>query len=185
MKCNSCGFSNNESNKFCSNCGSELHSFKGKSSKTKPKFHLGKKGKNLHSLKSNTPNLKPLWITVGIIIGSILIAISFDLIFHKYPNRNAFAGEVKSSNPAIEAQVTTIASKFICSCGTKECNFTSLESCTCNTAAEEREFIREKLEKNTKPADIVVALANKYGFLKSEFASKYKVDRSEVWNSIK
>ncbi len=183
MKCKSCGFDNDDNNKFCSNCGSELNSLKIKTAKAKPKFYPGKKknNRNIHSLKSNTPNLKPLWITVGVIIVSIFIAISFDLVFHKYPNGERSALETKSSNPVVEAQVNTIASKFVCSCGTTECNFTSLESCTCNTAAEERQLIRTKLEKNEKPDDIVVDLANKYGFLKSEFASKYKVDPGKVW----
>ena len=185
MKCKSCGFDNDDNNKFCSNCGSELHSFKVKNAKAKPKFYSGKKKnkRNIHSLKSNTPNLKPLWITVGVIIVSIFIAISFDLVFHKYPKNESSSVEKKSSNPAVEAQVTAIASKFVCSCRTNECNFTSLESCTCSTAAEERQLIRTKLEKNEKPSDIVVDLANKYGNLKPEFAFKYKVERSRVWNS--
>ena len=185
MKCKSCGFDNDDNNKFCSNCGSELHSFQGKTAKAKPKLSFIKKKhkRNIHSLKSNTPNLKPLWITIGVIIVSIFIAISFDLVFHKYPNGEKFPVEVKSSNPAIEAQVTAIASKFVCSCQTNECNKTSLESCTCSTAAEERQFIRTKLEKNEKPDDIVVDLANKYGFLKSKFASKYKINPSKVLNS--
>ena len=140
--------------------------------------------RNIHSLKSNIPNLKPLWITVGVIIVSIFIAISFDLVFHKYPNGERSAIEIKSSTPAVEAQVPAIASKFVCSCGTTECNFTSLESCTCSTAAEERQLIRSKLEKNEKPDDIVVDLANQYGFLKSEFASKYKVDPKKVWHQL-
>ncbi len=185
MKCPSCGFTNDDDNKFCSNCGSELHSFKSMVAKSKPKPNFNKKRykKNLHDLKNNTPNLKPLWITVGIVIGSILIAISFDLIFHKYPNRNSFASEEKSPNRLIEAQVSAIASKFVCSCGTEECNHTSLEDCTCGIAAEERQLIRSKLGKNEKPDNIVVELAKKYGFLKSEFASKYKVDPNKVWTS--
>ena len=185
MKCKGCGFDNDDNNKFCSNCGSELHSFKVKTAKAKPKFYSGKKKnkRNIHSLKSNTPNLKLLWITVGVIIVSIFIAISFDLVFHKYPNSGRSAVETKSSNSAVEAQVTVIASKFVCSCQTNECNKTSLESCTCSTAAEERQFIRTKLEKNEKPDDILVDLANKYGFLKSQFASKYKINPSKVLNS--
>lgn len=192
MKCTSCGFINDDNNKFCSNCGSELSSGKGKSTGSKSKYRLGENmhKKNIHNFNSKTPNLKPLWITVGIVIGSILIAISFDLIFHKYPNGKEFPVESKSSNPVIEAQVTAIASKFICSCQTKECAETSLEACKCDVATEERQFIRGNLvpkaslrEKNLKPDDIVVALANKYGFLKSEFASKYKVNQSKVWNS--
>jgi hypothetical protein len=185
MKCKNCGFDNDVNGKFCSNCGSELHSFEGKTAKVKPKLYLDKKKnkRNINSLKTNTPNLKLLWITVGIVITSILIAISFDLISHKNPNGRGLTVERKSSNPAIEAQVTAIASKFACSCVTNECNYTSLESCTCGTASEERQFIRTKLEKNEKPDDVVVDLANKYGFLKSEFVSKYKVSPSKVWNS--
>ena len=132
---------------------------------------------------SKTRNLKPLWITGGIIIGSILIVISFDLIFHKYSNIKEFQIETKSSNPAIEAQVTAIASKFICSCQTKDCANSSLETCTCGTAVEERQFIRADLEQNKKPDNIVVELANKYGSLKPEFKSKYNVDPDKIWNS--
>ncbi|MHB8578840.1 MAG: zinc-ribbon domain-containing protein [Ignavibacteriaceae bacterium] len=187
LKCQSCGFNNDDNNKFCSNCGSELHSFEGKTAKAKPKLYLDKKmnKRNINSLKNNSLNLKLLWISVGIVITSILIAISFDLISHKYPNSRELTVERKSSSLAIETQVTAIASKFACSCLTNECNYTSLESCTCGTASEERQFITTKIEKNVKPDDIVVELADKYGFLKSEFVSKYKVSPSKVWNSNK
>ena len=89
--------------------------------------------------------------------------------------------ETKSSNPVVEATVYEIASKFVCSCQT--CDELPLESCKCARAVEERQFIRDYLEQNQKPDDIVVTVANKYGWLKSEFASKYKVDQSKVWNS--
>lgn len=189
MKCESCRFINDDNSKFCSNCGNELASRKSKQANAKPKLYSGKKkiNRNVHSLKSNTPNLKPLWITVGVVIVSILIAISFDLAFHKYPDRNSFQGDVKSSNPVVEDQVTAIASKFICSCGTKECANQSLETCTCDIAAKERKFIRTGIEQSAngekKPGDIVIALANEYGNLKPEFASKYKVNSSKVWRS--
>ena len=73
-----------------------------------------------------------------------------------------------------------IASKFICSCGT--CNNQSLEVSTCDVAIEERQLIRSYLEQYKKPDDIVIAVANKYGWLKPEFASIYKVDASKTWN---
>lgn len=185
MKCTSCDFNNDDNNKFCSNCGSELYSLKVKNSKAKSKLYFGKKKhiRNICSLKRNTPNLIPLWITVGVIIVSIFIAISFDLVFHKYPGSNSFSVEKKSFNPVVEAQVTAIASKFICSCQTKECANQSLESCTCDIAAKEGQFIRENLENGKKPDDIVVALADKYGLLKPEFASKYKVASDKIWLS--
>ncbi|MHB8338381.1 MAG: cytochrome c-type biogenesis protein [Ignavibacteriaceae bacterium] len=184
MKCKSCGFINDNRNKFCSNCGIELSS--GKSNQANAKqmlcFSKGRHIKDIHNLKTNMPNLKLLWITVGTVIVSILIAISFDLLFHKYPNGREFPIGRKNSNPVIEAKVTDVASKFVCSCQTNECAYTSLESCACGTADKERQFIRTKLEKYGKPKDIIVELANKYGFLKSEFASKYEVSPSKVWN---
>ncbi len=183
MKCKSCGFNNDDSNRFCSNCGRKLPSVKDLPSKAKSIsiFNKGNVKRKNHSLKANSPNLKPLWITVGVVIVSIFIAISFDLVFHKYPDTEKSSGEIKSSNPVVEAQVTAIASKFVCSCGTNECNSTSLETCTCDIAGRERQFIRNKLEKNEKPDDIVVDVANKYGNLKSGFAAKYKVSPDKVW----
>ena len=205
LKCLNCGYENRISDNFCTCCGINLkhhealdldhgirnnkkHShgkhnvqFDCKSGKSKSHLHSGKKNKrNIHSLKRNAPSLKSLWITLGVIIVSLLIASSFDLTFHKYPNQNSFQGEIISSNPVIEAQVVSIASKFVCSCLTKECAETSLDVCKCDIAQGERQFIRNNLEHNKKPDDIVVALANKYGLLKSQFASKYKVDRGEV-----
>ncbi len=166
MRCLSCGFTNDDNNKICINCGGEIYT-------VSDSGYLRK-----------APNLKPLWITVGIIIVLILTAISYDLIFHKYPDNSQIQTGDKSSdiflNPVIKAQVTSIASKFVCSCRNPDCNKTSLESCTCNTAAAERQFISEKLEQNNKPDDIVVLLANKYGFLKSEFASKYKIASDKI-----
>jgi hypothetical protein len=139
--------------------------------------------KNRHGLKIKTPSLKMLWLIVGVIICSIIIVASFDLIFHQYDNDLENTKETKNSNPIIETQVTSIASKFICSCQTKDCAESSLESCTCGNAVVERQFIRDRVEKNVKTADIVIALADKYGFLKPEYKSKYNVDPSKIWKS--
>ncbi len=166
-----------KSNKKNSHKSSRKNSFGSKSF-----FTTGKK--NYHTLKGKANGLKPIWITLGVIIFAIFMALSFDDMFHRYPeNKNYSGSEVKSISPAIEAAVTEISSKFICSCLTKECAATSLEVCKCDIAQEERQFIRENLQENKKPAEIVIAVAKKYGVLKPKFASKYNVKPGEVYSS--
>lgn len=203
--CHKCGAENEPENKFCISCGNKLI-VTGSQNKSAQQFHTPTKIKEdkiyhqinnpgkfvqktkFHKNKSNGNSrnrsiqkfkgMKALWITVGVVIMSLIIASAFDLIFR--PEKKEVPFELKSSNPVIEAKVFEIASKFVCSCGT--CNEESLEVCKCERAVEERQFIREYLEQNQKPEDIVIVVANKYGWMKSEFASNYKVDPSRVWN---
>lgn len=195
--CPDCGVGNETGSKFCVSCGAKLKNDAGNKTykadnnnfqKRKNKrlehhnaYGKGSHNKNIRVINRKTINLKPLWITIGVIIGSIIIVGTFNQIFHKEPQQQVeIPLETKSSDPIIEAAVYNIASKFVCSC--KSCDQLPLESCKCGIAVEERQFIRNYLEQKQKPDDIVIALANKYGWLKSEFAVKYKVDQSEVWN---
>lgn len=89
--------------------------------------------------------------------------------------------ETKSSSQAIEAKVFKIASMFRCSC--KKCPIESLEVCKCNRAIEERNFIRKYTEQNETLDKVVVAIAERYGFLKAEYASNYDVDKSKIWTN--
>lgn len=203
--CPNCGKENDEANKFCVSCGKKLilkeDAINNNLQHKKMGIHPDKVGKSKKQLRRESKNnlkrnpakktsnlkiLKFLWITVGIVIGSIIIASAFDLIFNNYPGKKipTSRDEQKSANPIVEAKVYEIASKFVCSCGT--CNEESLEVCACERAIEERQFIRDYLEQSTnggqKPDDIVIAVANKYGWMKAEFASNYKVDPSRVWN---
>lgn len=189
LNCSNCGTSNEKENTFCISCGTKLsteHKVKnlnqGKNKKNRNKSKNYKKNRNntRDVNKRNTLNLKPLLITVGVVIVTIIVASSFDLIFHKYPKNIQYQTEIKSNNPVIEANVRSIASKFICSCGS--CNEQPLETCQCPTAKEEREFIRQELEQNKNTDNIIVSIANKYGWLKAEFASQYKVDKSRTWS---
>lgn len=195
--CQNCGFENEKDNRFCINCGAKLKNDAGNKThkadnnnflKKKSKrieqhnaYGKGRHNKNIQATNRKTINLKPLWITIGVIIGSIIIVGTFNQIFNKKLQQQVeIPLETKSSDPIIEAAVYNIASKFVCSC--KSCDQLPLESCKCGIAVEERQFIRNYLEQKQKPDDIVIALANKYGWLKSEFAVKYKVDQSKVWN---
>lgn len=222
MICDNCGISNDPGNKFCTNCGEELHSVDNssgnfcsscgaenesgnkfctscgnmlkkkiqsashqqeKSWSNKQKYEHGKnrKIKNRQAEKKKLSVVNIFWITSGIFIAAILAITSFIPDSGSNSVNTRTPVEVKSSNPAVEAKVFEIASKFICSCGS--CNYESLEVCTCGRAIEERQFIRDYLEQNHEPENVVIAVANKYGFLKAEFAAQYNMDPSRVWSS--
>jgi len=195
ISCSKCGFDNDLENIFCISCGNKLqhkaekdypHSYQHTKNMIQPV--KAERSKNHHIVqkfnKNSFKNIKTLWIT-GVVIAAVLIITVFLPILNKTPDKKETSfskgiSEWKSSNPAIEAKVYEIASKFVCSCG--NCNEESLEVCKCERAIEERQFIRGDLEQNQKSEDIVVAVANKYGWMKAEFASTYKVDPSKVWN---
>ena len=192
ISCSKCGFDNDTENIFCISCGNKLqhkavkdypHSYQHTKNMIQPV--KAERSKNHHIVqkfnKNSFKNIKPLWIATGLVISVILILIIIIPGFNKESDKKDIPPfELKSSNPAIEAKVYEIASKFVCSCG--NCNEESLEVCKCERAIEERQFIRGYLEQNQKSEDIVFAVANKYGWMKAEFASTYKVDPSKVWN---
>lgn len=117
-------------------------------------------------------------------IGYILICFIFisTLVFLS-PVKNSRHNhiETKSSNPAIEAKVFKIASMFICSC--RKCKKESLEVCKCNRAIEERNLIRKYTEQNETVDKVVLTIAERYGFLKAEYANNYNVDKSQTWSN--
>ena len=203
--CNKCGAENEPENKYCTFCGyklkennnqeksvqqthssnkikkDKLHNQANNPEKfiNQKKFQRKKDSKNIRSQGiQKSLGLKAIWIIGGLLIGFVIFKTTFDLIISS--KKKEIPVELKSSNPVVEASVFEIASKFVCSCGT--CGEQSLEICKCVRAVEERQFIRDYLEQNQKPDDIVIAIANKYGWIKAEFASKYKVDASRIWN---
>lgn len=189
--CPICLSENDNNSKFCIQCGNTIQRREKQLNnpvvKQNHKKHSKKNTQNKFRTLykktgyTNDKSLKMLWISVGVVIITVLSVTSLDLIFHKYPEK--IPVEVKSNNPAIESKVTEIASKFICSCGT--CNEKSLEICTCPTAIEERSIIRKALEQNKSNKEIIYLVANKYGWLKTQFASQYEVDESKIWDPAK
>lgn len=188
--CIACGTTNDVSNNFCISCGRNLKTMSSGNSEEFTPAHQtkssSKKRKNKHNstlyaqqLPQKKLELKPILISVIVLVISYLIYIIIDSQLDKSRIYEQTSFEVKSSNPAVEAKVYELATKFVCSCGT--CNEESLEKCTCQRAIEERQFIRDYLERNGNPDDIVIALANKYGYLKAEYAKNYKVDKSKTW----
>lgn len=193
--CPSCGIQNLLSSNFCISCGESLvnekpsydrraltqtndHKKKNADNK-KSTFHRSQKSKR--ELANKTPWMKPLLIAVGVIAVTLMAVLALNSLSKKDVD-DQYPLETKSSNPLVEAEVFNIASKFVCSCGT--CNEESLEVCKCGRAIEERQFIRDYVERNQKKEDIVFALASKYGFLKSQFAGGFKqVDKSKIFET--
>jgi cytochrome c-type biogenesis protein CcmH/NrfF len=69
-----------------------------------------------------------------------------------------------SGNAALENQVRLVASKFRCACG--RCGELFLIDCTCNMprgAAEEKRFIREKLQQGLTVDQVVNMVEREYG----------------------
>ena len=200
VNCSRCGFDNDPENIFCISCGNKLqhktekdypHSYQ--HTKNRLQTIKAERNKNKHDIrkisKNNSKNIKTLWITTSVVIAAVLTITVLLPIFNKTPDKKEISfsqgvNEQKSNNPAIETKVYEIASKFVCSCG--NCNEESLEICKCERAIEERQFIRNYLEQSDKRAqkqdEIVIEVANKYGWLKAQFASAYNVDPSRVWN---
>ena len=192
--CRSCGSENDPINKFCTVCGEKLivrENIKNEHGKQKHQHHNknNKRNNNSYALfKKNKKSagmavgVKPLLIAAGVLFISLLTVALLNNWFVKNDD-DLYPKESKSSNPVVEAKVFDVASKFVCSCGS--CGEISLEKCKCATAVEERQFVRDYLERKNKPEDIVVALADRYGYLKAEYAKEFKVDSSKTWSSAK
>lgn len=127
--------------------------------------------------KSNNSLLAPL--AVGFSIGTITIGTVFLVLHHdREPNSYAVyrkagtSASVPSSvvppltvTPVTNPDVTRVASRFICSCGT--CGGERLDVCSCETAKAERLFIQEQLRQGRTEAEAVEAVKEKYGGLES------------------
>lgn len=194
--CDSCGSENNLTNKFCTDCGEKLR-IHGKvnaepaeqDNRHKNKENQIKNKNNKHSsfeIKSKKASIgvgfKPLLTTIVVLLAVIIVIAIMNNWSDKDENAQS-PREAKSSNPVVDLAVFDIASKFVCSCG--KCGEISLEKCKCPTAIEERQFVRDYFERKKKPEEIVVALANRYGYLKAEYAKEFNVDNSNTWSSTK
>jgi len=192
--CETCGSKSKPGNNYCTNCGDRLEiekNIKVENSHAlqhqKQKKTSNQKTNRPHKIKKNYENnqgkalgLKPVLITIAIIFFSFL-AITIYKTQLDGGASETLPLELKSENLVIEAKVYDIASKFVCSCGT--CGEEALETCKCGRAIEERNFVREYLELDWKTEDIIIALANRYGYLRSEFANTYNVDKSKIWTA--
>lgn len=191
INCSKCGFENNCENKFCVSCRNKLQDKKQKvhypqhqHTKSSKQRIREERNKSQHEYRKanrfNSKSLKIFWITTGVLMAAVLLPTTLIPILNQNPDIKEIPVELKSTNPVVETKVYEIASKFVCSCGS--CNEESLELCKCERAVEERQFIRDYLEQNQKTDDIVIAVANKFGWIKAEFASNFNIDSSRIWS---
>ncbi len=169
--CKNCGFENELTAKYCGSCGSSL-SKKIHTAPTQQRTHRPKKSSK-KAPQSKPGSLNPLYV--------VLVAFGAVLIFLYIESKNSRTAEApqqiqpaleqKTNSVELENKVYAIAAKFVCSCGS--CGEQPLESCTCPTAQQERQFIRENLLQDRSVADVITAVNTTYGWLKPEYKSEY------------
>ena len=192
ISCPHCGTENERRNNFCVKCGNSIKPVHENPNNRQSSRNNGKNPKRIRHNKSNQRKNLNLFQEVKkhkIVVTAVLALFVF-LIFKSVPktesynnarlpsqnNYNSLTANVNTDN-----RVTEIADKFICSCG--KCT-DSLEICNCDKATEERNYIKEELNKNISENGIVISVANKYGMLKSKYEKKYKVDKSKLYYEL-
>jgi DNA-directed RNA polymerase subunit RPC12/RpoP len=189
--CKGCGFSNKIESNFCASCGNKLS----RKARNEAEVRLrggqtsrGQKGKHVKrkterkgeshriiSKKHRRPlqGHGPIWVG-ALVVGFFIIYLFIDNSKQNQSNsQRSFQStiEKKTNNIELENQVFEVASKFVCSCGS--CGEEPLESCTCQTAQEERQFIRNALQQDQAIDQIITAVNMNYGWIEDEYKSKY------------
>ena len=114
----------------------------------------------------------PVAVTLVILGGVFFLYIGLESINRsRQPQRPVPLVKARSNDAALEAKVTDVVSKFICSCGT--CGEQPLETCTCNTAIQERQFIRSSLQSGQSAGQVIAAVNSNFGWMKPEFGARY------------
>lgn len=188
--CSNCGNKKNENDRFCVNCGTKFETEKDsikivqvQSKQTRKKKHQPHKKyvqeKNFDLL---TELKKHKFITAAAIV---ILGYIFFQVIPKDPDYTISNNPIRQTQTNlplygdINSTFNQVASKFICSCGT--CGELSLETCGCPSAKQEHNYINSLLSQNNTIDQTVIAVANKYGWLKSQYYPQYQVDKSKVW----
>lgn len=165
--CRGCGFENGRHSKFCIRCGADLR-FYGRTSKTNPSHRqkISKKDPKLARIF----RWHPAVVTMGLLGGVFVLIMAFQMLQNaRTPEQGPAAPEVRSTDPKIESSVMTIASRYLCSCGS--CQQEPLDICTCVKAVEVRQFIRNRLQVGQSDSQIMVAVDQTYGWKKNDAES--------------
>lgn len=166
MICNKCGYDNNNDANFCESCGEQLIANKGEN---KPKKNY-RKNPNRYRKQNESSPIKLFWTVALLVIAGLLIYSIINTNSSRDYKPAPTANDFRSGNSVVEANVYEIASKFICGCGS--CGEESLEKCDCGFAVQEKQFIRNLVQQGSSSKNIIAAVDNKYGGLKSSFSNK-------------
>ncbi|GJQ64259.1 MAG: hypothetical protein K8F36_12195 [Melioribacteraceae bacterium] len=162
MRCEKCDVQNKRNANYCENCGAKLSSSLKKGSKPLRRY----KNRNNQNIFKSILSIKSLWVFLALFFGVLLIITIVEKNSPRSLGQNEIFLDQKSSDPAIEASVFDVASNFVCGCGS--CGEESLDECKCNFAVEERQFIRDYLEANQDKENVIFAVNEKYGGLKTD-----------------
>lgn len=169
--CFNCDFENSRDAKFCAGCGVELRRHH------QPQPHHHHQSQKQPRKKEKRVDTRLKWHpakVVMLIVGGAVVLLSIPYIMGTPPGRKPRPEplvEQRSSDPKIEANVQEVASKFICSCGT--CGEQPLDTCTCNTAVQERQFIRNALQAGQTSDQVIAAVNTTFGWMKPELVAQY------------
>jgi hypothetical protein len=156
--CPECDYVNLHNAKFCSECGHDLS----KVIKSNSNIQLSKKPQSKSSFFGY-----PLLAVIG---GFILLFVYLDNTEKEISKQEGTLIQPSTQDLTLERKVIEVASKFTCSCGS--CGEEALETCTCNTAEQERKFIRQELQSGKSVSHAITAVNKRYGHLKTEFAGE-------------
>ena len=163
-KCPECGYENLSESRFCAECGFQLHA----DARSRRQGQPPGKRKNRQVEAQQSWHSTPLLVAglAGIVL---LMALALKREYEPAIPASSALVENRSRDPKIEIRVQEVASKFACSCGT--CNELPLDTCSCATAVEERQFIRDRIQSGQANDQIVQAVNSTYGWMKKEDAA--------------
>ena len=172
LYCPACGIENNKTASFCAHCGNNLSSVNNSSSsKAKNKRNPKRQQKKQPQVLNFSTFIKGHKL-----ITTAVVALLIFLVYQSVPHSNGHEN-LKYTPTRVEGSIASVmydsvalavVKNFNCSCG--ECT-DPLDTCTCNTANEERSFIKTKVAQNISVEGIITAVENKYGGKKSIFES--------------
>lgn len=168
QNCTICGRENPPGSKYCAHCGEQLRISAEKAPRHRPKSREAPRRER--STRFDLLRWHPAVIT-AVILASAAVLIFATQSDRKAPSPPPRLVEQTSGDAALEGKVLEIASKFICSCGS--CGQLPLETCTCDRAIEQRQFIRKALQEGEPKERVVQAVQDSYGWMKPEFAAQY------------
>jgi len=164
--CPHCGYKTTADAHFCPNCGQAIamRNFARKKKKSAKKWQPSSR----RALKQNDNQRFLFVIFFAVLILTIIGVRSF---YKTTSTPTTQTPQPLVMNPALQAKVMEVAEKFRCSCG--QCGGTPLESCSCNTAREEKELIARNLQSGKSMAQVVGLVNSRYGWLKPEYENEF------------
>ena len=161
IKCPKCELVSAFNMKYCKECGTLLKTDPNNRKQKKINFDNSKK-KSKQILKSSNKSM--FIFVIFVLLG---VVIMYQVFKDQEVGQHFALTENKSNDMYTELKVIEIVSKFNCSCGT--CGVTPLETCACNTAIQERQYIRNAIQNGKAVQKITNEIQNIYGSMKPEF----------------